>query len=336
MLYSPFFAFALILLPAQAELSLEERFRTEAPRAWQEYIERMQKFQGPITVSFSGGAKRRVLIKQRPGCALFLLEEIVGGTNTDRTETCQVINPRYGFTLKRPNPNRQWFVSQMELRDQSSQLQAPTENLDFFDELVYSPVTFLAIHYIWKDLPQQPGFIVKSAAPEKKEGKPYIKVTFQFKPEVQHPRNPRAKGWVLFDPNLYWIIREYDTDLFFWDKQKSKEIQVRKYGSFEYEENRDGFPVVKRRTFNAQNVQRDQEPVKTVWEYKLEEKEPPESDFYLSAFGLPEPSQIKNRTPWYLWLMLAGLLCLGIAAFFRWKARRAESVPARPQPEEEA
>ncbi len=52
----------------------------------------------------------------------------------------------------------------------------------------------------------------------------------------------------------------------------------------------------------------------------------PDSDFTLSAFGLPEPVGVEpvvapSRSRWYLWLALAGLGCLALAFGFRSAAR---------------
>jgi hypothetical protein len=49
-----------------------------------------------------------------------------------------------------------------------------------------------------------------------------------------------------------------------------------------------------------------------------------ESEFTLSAFGLPEPVGVEWERPvrWYLWLMLAGVVCLVAGGVFYWISRR--------------
>lgn len=48
------------------------------------------------------------------------------------------------------------------------------------------------------------------------------------------------------------------------------------------------------------------------------------ADFRLAAFGLPEPVDVPpvRRTPTYLWLLLAAVACVALAAGFRFLARR--------------
>jgi hypothetical protein len=49
----------------------------------------------------------------------------------------------------------------------------------------------------------------------------------------------------------------------------------------------------------------------------------PDSDFRLTAFGLPEPPSSEEARPrrWYLWLGLAGITCLVLGVSFRWRRR---------------
>ena len=50
----------------------------------------------------------------------------------------------------------------------------------------------------------------------------------------------------------------------------------------------------------------------------------PDTDFTLSAFGLPEPPGLewKRPTPWYLWVGLAGIVCLALGVGGRWLKQR--------------
>jgi len=52
--------------------------------------------------------------------------------------------------------------------------------------------------------------------------------------------------------------------------------------------------------------------------------DPPEREFSLSAFGLPEPVGVvwEKRTPVYVWLLVAAGVLLTLGIFFRWLARR--------------
>ena len=78
---------------------------------------------------------------------------------------------------------------------------------------------------------------------------------------------------------------------------------------------------------------------KTDWEYDLIEPSPlpRDEEFTLSAFGLPEPPTSNNDAPirWYLWLGLAGIGCILLAAYVHFQKRRrtsSEYAPAKSRP----
>ncbi len=60
----------------------------------------------------------------------------------------------------------------------------------------------------------------------------------------------------------------------------------------------------------------------------------PESDFTLSAFGLPEPYGVvwKTGPPWYLWCILLGSAFLGLGWYFRRRVQRHDVRPLGPSP----
>jgi len=64
------------------------------------------------------------------------------------------------------------------------------------------------------------------------------------------------------------------------------------------------------------------EETKETTDFSL--NDPPESEFTLSAFGLPEPPGIewKKPFPWYLVLATIGALCLAVFLFLRSRAKR--------------
>ncbi|MBA2227964.1 hypothetical protein H0921_17535 [thermophilic bacterium 2918] len=80
-----------------------------------------------------------------------------------------------------------------------------------------------------------------------------------------------------------------------------------------------GYPIPVRWT-----LQNDAGVVTSEYDLRDEGVEPLEREFTLSAFGLPEPVGVEWERPvrWYLWLMLAGMVCLVAGGVFYWLSRR--------------
>lgn len=62
---------------------------------------------------------------------------------------------------------------------------------------------------------------------------------------------------------------------------------------------------------------------------------PPDTEFTLSAFGLPEPKGIVWDRPsrWYLWFIAAAVLALAVAGYLRYRSqRRTKLGPSNSAP----
>jgi hypothetical protein len=97
-------------------------------------------------------------------------------------------------------------------------------------------------------------------------------------------------------------------------------------GRFDYKAGQMGFPVLTRIEFDTGNSGEGKMQIKVIREFQLMERDGiPESEFTLSAFGLPEPVELqgpRSQTRWYLWAGVAGILCLALGAGLRWRAQR--------------
>ncbi|HZT82686.1 MAG TPA: hypothetical protein VFA26_20825, partial [Gemmataceae bacterium] len=90
-------------------------------------------------------------------------------------------------------------------------------------------------------------------------------------------------------------------------------------GTFDYTESPKGFPILK-------SIVRTWADAKYTQEFDLTERnDVPDSEFTLSAFGLPEPAELQgkpSRVRWYLWAGVAGICCLALGAGFHWRSKR--------------
>jgi hypothetical protein len=171
-------------------------------------------------------------------------------------------------------------------------------------------------------------FSLQSAAPLTLDGEELVRIEFTARPKEwstkARPKGtgwlPLRKGWIVFDPERYWVIRECHVEL-----QNSPQggSTGSMHGKFEYKEGRKGFPIVKR------TVRKWDGGYQYTQEFDLTERDDvPESDFTLSAYGLPEPPEVQQpraRSWLYLWVGLAGMICLALGVGFRWRSKRASA-----------
>jgi hypothetical protein len=131
---------------------------------------------------------------------------------------------------------------------------------------------------------------------------------------------PVHSGWVLLDPEACWCVRAYAVESRF-----TESLVVKAEGKHEYEKDASGFPLLKRLTEHVTVLDGSKTTADFEDNYSFScraESGIPESEFTLSAFGLPEPYGVEferpRRTPW---IFLGALACLALALVFGWVAR---------------
>lgn len=309
-------------LLAQDDASWKQRFETEAPPAWNKYRARAKRLQGSIERTTTRLAPKREVIsrdkceiKQRNGCALFLSQELGIGKPPDTKGIAMCMNNRYGFEARRRTPTSPWVAVTLDV-DLSDGMKynygsPPNEAVVYWTAC---PTSFDLIPYFTLGSIKDPGFEVRRVIPVTQNDKQAVKVEFDYRPTSDKPKNPSLKGWVLYDPQRFWVIQESQIE---WILSKIKASMALAY---EYEDSADGFPTPKRiiRRFTPEKgVDRENR-----YDFDLKEADVPESDFTLSAFGLPEPPLPERPFPWYLVLAGVGTACLGGFFFLRARARR--------------
>ena len=126
-----------------------------------------------------------------------------------------------------------------------------------------------------------------------------------------------------FSPQDGWVCRGLQAH------QSSKTDKIRE--DIYFYEQREGyrFPVLKQletRTKYPKNPEKTRLVSSTDITEFTPHKPFPESDFTLSAFGLPEPYGVvwKTGPPWYLWCILGAVVFLGLGWYFRRRVRRGD------------
>lgn len=312
---------------AQQHYELRSRFFKESPQAWANYNKLARALQGEYWASaesVSGQEKSLVSkvhyeIKQADECYWFLEEHLIANGKKNQDATLRVRNRSYGFELRRSAPTSQWVVSNLgqELWGKAT-VDTPRWWINSLASFAY---TFSGLPDLGP-VSQEHGFTVKSASPMKVKGMELAKLEFTCNSNDASPfKSLVGEGWVLFDPNALWVIREYRVKKR-WATPDGEPTDGFESGAYAYEEIDGKFPILKKKTIHRE-IPAWGKDIMFTYDFSLRQARIPESDFTLSAFGFSEPPGLKAPTPWFVWIGLAGLLCVVLALAARWLRRRA-------------
>lgn len=311
--------------------------RSLAQDKWKEYLTRVRNIQATMTERFvrpkspaePGWEKHE--IRHTGDCALAISQPVPDGKEPHRA---RVVGRTYSFVLTRKTAGRPWILTGF------SPGKAADSDEPWVNELMYRPLTVLAPRERLLELVRDPDFKIVGSREVEAGGDRLVRIDFTNTPKhvgretvdglVLFPGRVTLKdGYILLDPSRYWLIREFlvteheGPDL----SVKDPNLLAKMSGKYDYKALRDGTPVLSKvvwqceQAANAAAVGNRHE-----FDYAITDDLPSESDFTLTAFGLPEPAGEKRPTTtrWFLWATVAGVLCLALAIVFRrWASRRS-------------
>lgn len=314
-------------------------------RKWEDYERFARKLQGTMrhtaVVSEVGGAKEqrinRLVFKQNQNCASRSWSS--SKENENSTEHVSIANPQYAADLKRSGAN----LGNVVLERFSEIPQRPKRGEKSVFEQVLSAVS--PHFYLHSTIPLSqilvdPRFKILKMSKITENGRELVRMDFRDVDESQSNARFRHvfvnSGWVDLDPSRCWCIvrqkisREFTTN----GKRQT-------YGEHEAELSTvvhpSGFPLVKKMTSRGTlHLYRDGKEttknnrITADYEWEVNDRVP-DSEFTLTAYGLPEPGgePVKKSLPLYGWIILAAGICIGLAVGFRFLARRrGRSEPA--------
>ena len=325
------------MLPKDSATGKQDLVRKALP-AWEKYRARARRLQGSIeltTITLTPARQvlrtSRLEIKQRDGGGLLLNQGLGSGTRPQRLGRVEAVNRSYGFHLSRPNSGAPWTLSRLEedVSAGKTSLYADVTNnrVAFWPTC---PTTFALIPSFPLQGLDGPGFTVKQVSPVIRDGEHLVKAEVDYRRPTEKSLVYSLTGWVLYIPKRSWVIREYSFQFQLrgvppGDDESTASAAVGV--TYSYNDGDDEFPVPKRvvRWLNMKPLGGTDSELQA--DYNLTESESPESDFTLSAFGLPEPwgsqpTELRRR-PWHIWAAGLGIVCLGMALLMRRWSRRA-------------
>ncbi len=151
---------------------------------------------------------------------------------------------------------------------------------------------------------ESPSFQIKKVAAEKQDGVDLVRIEFDrlYTDPEQRPWS-YSEAFLMCDPERHWALREYG---YTWVDGRRQRTSVT------FGEVIDGFSLAEKIT--RRETQNDGLTVSrqdiTV---ELLSHDVPKEEFYLSHYGLPEPNFQRRGFGAWMWYLIAGIVCLGMA-----------------------
>jgi hypothetical protein len=315
----------------------KDRFYTEAPKHWEDYLRFARNLQITATANIYYGADRspkrsvRTEIKQTEGASLLAIYRNgtslqVADQERDPASEAEVegTNPSYLFKLKRRGPERGWIITDLKLPDKPTALDSEQGKLQ--EKHLQRVCNCLTLENLWlPTLIHDPDFKITAIMPQQIDGRPVVRLDFDYpKPDEDYPHQgglPIKGGWMALDPEHDWILREYVVHTGQPEKNYVHKI-------FQIQEGTNHHPMLTHLTHqvfykpSGKETFEIGENVESEWQ-AVERSDVPLEEFTVSGFGLPEPPGIQVAgSRLHLWIALAAIACIGIAALIRWQIRR--------------
>ena len=295
---------------ARADTSVAE-VKAQALDAWKRYREAAGRLQGDMVVTATEKPSGKLLYKERwklrqlgPKRTLSVQTELGPAKHS---EYASVQNDSYFLNVVRESTDAPWVIKEFYGRQKDSST-GELEGDSSFKSVLAMPCTgeLLYFKYI-SELLDDPGFVITSA--EDRDGG-IIRLNFTYDGKARG--FPLKRVWFDLDREHLFVVREYDVEGQWIDGEGSI------HDRHEYVIDSDRFPRISRSVRLQEGVS---DTAETVTEFNYSATIPvSESDFTLSAFGLPEPpgpSRSFLPTSVFFWttaLLLVGLLSLMAAA----------------------
>jgi hypothetical protein len=296
-------------------------FLQKAPARWSQYLEFEKTLQGifigdrrDVHPDKVVTRKNRLEWKRYNGWKLEIIDE--NDRDLYRGEViCE--NSRYYFSLARKSEQDPWVI--VETTKKPAPLtERPTM-------LAGSFALYMPGFGDLPDLVKSPGFSLASVVPEKLDGEEFVKATFLFSPEKDKEKKTGLRGgWLLLDPAHDWVIRKGEWDME--DRVGTWTIVSKHIIELQYNLSSSPHPIPKQNLLkgSVSGYKNDSWTFESHGTYDLRKRDSiPESEFTLTAFGLPEPySERPAPTRWYIWFAVAGVVCVASGYAIRRLVRR--------------
>jgi hypothetical protein len=296
--------------------SLKQRLYGEAPAGWRRLREREQQVVGQVICQGwrTDAGQERERIKNasyefaRNGNLVRLavrdLDQPGGST------AVYVIGPRYSFQLSRATVASPYVLTSLEIGP-------PRVTAEKFRGGTYFYRIIQAWREIWsiplEELITDPGFKLEGISEIRDGGKPLVRVAFSFD-SGKHSVKYRD-AYLLLSPTANWALVRAEMDETTWRHETYANRN-------RYDER--GEPILAESHRTNQYLQANAFEEFLCEFTRLDRKVVPESEFTLSAFGLPEPDwaePVRPASRIHYWFIGAAVVLFAVALWLRRRAR---------------
>jgi hypothetical protein len=243
-------------------------------------------------------------------------------------------NRSYSFSLVKAAPGADFSIR--SLLEATSEAGRPPKGSPA--RAILTPILQFPYRIPFSPMPavSRPRFVLRAVSPLRRGGKNLLKVEYDYPndPTRNVPKNARdpggTEGFFVVSPEEKWVVYEYESR-----EKKGVSRNVHK-GTVQYEGTSDGFPIPKR--VASQTIKLPGGEVVASGSYEFLEfrfGDVPDTEFTLSAFGLPEevsrPSKVaRTNGPGY-WFLALALVAAATAVLFKIASSRVKRA-STPSP----
>jgi hypothetical protein len=305
----------VIAMPHPTLSGWKERLREDAPKDWAALKEMGSHLRCTYTIDTTFTGVKRPAIQQRCVAAIDG-EKVKVETKLNDKEQVDCTNSDYMFSISRKSGASSFALDYVEPK-------GGHDNLFHNSIEKMKMAVFDDVNSSWymngRSLDEwfgKPGFRVVGADQVSRAGEILVEVRFDYTDPGTDRKQDIANGRLLLDPNRKWTIREFQVEMW-WGTVKT---------TITYDGDSDGFPrVLEKKTISLGN---DKTTMTTDVRFGgLERGQVPESDFRMTAFGLPEPrfsTSLAGMTA--LWFLFTAVLLAFAAHLVR--RRLSQANPA--------
>ncbi len=222
-------------------------------------------------------------------------------------ESVRAKNSEYVFQVNRHSTAKAYSLSFIEQLGRSSAIERQIQEAE--NEARGGPFAgwFLMGEPV-AHLVKSPTFQIQRVAAENRDGVDLVRIEFDRKyADPKQRASSYSDAFMVCDPARHWVMTEYGKTSF--------DGLVVSRSTLTFGQPNDGLPIAQKIAHVISSKDDKGEPLilRQVVTVEMIEDDVPREEFYLSHYGLPEPNFRRGWFGAWVWYLLAGIVCLGMA-----------------------